>query len=117
MLSLDLEAAPFRDLVLVCSKCAAKAGRGSRLKTELRGEIKTALKTRGVRKVRVLETGCLDICPKNGQTLAVGGLLAQGRLIVVPAKADGESVVDLLMNSTPPLVRPGARETADRLAD
>jgi len=92
-----LESAPWSDVVLICAKCAAKLGRGHKGKTELRGEIKSALKKQGLNKdVRVVETTCLDLCPKGGQTIATSRQLAKGRLSVVGPEADGETVVKLL---------------------
>ncbi len=97
-----LETAPWTEVVLVCAKCAAKAGRGRKGKTELRAEIKQALKRRGLGKsVRVLETGCMDLCPEGGQTVATGRQLGQGRLCVVGAQTDGEAVADLLFPLKP----------------
>jgi predicted metal-binding protein len=91
------EPAPWTEVVLVCAKCAAKLGRGSKGKTELRGEIKQALKRRGLgHSVRVVETGCLDLCPKDGQTVATGRQMGQGRLSVFAPEADGERVVKVL---------------------
>lgn len=92
-----LEPAPWSDVVLICAKCAAKLGRGRKGKTELRGEVKHALKLSGLSKsVRVAEITCLDLCPKGGQTIATGRQLAKGSLTVVGPKADGEDVVKLL---------------------
>jgi predicted metal-binding protein len=91
------ETAPWSDIVLVCAKCAAKAGRGHKGKTELRGELKRALKRRGLGdSVRVVDSSCLDLCPKDGQTIASGRQLAEGRLLVVEPDASGEDVAGLL---------------------
>ena len=91
------EPAPWSEVVLICAKCAAKLGRGRKGRTELRGEIKHALKHRGLGKqVRVVETTCLDLCPKNGQTIATRRSLAEGRLCVFAADADGTTVVGRL---------------------
>jgi len=98
------EPAPFDDVVLICAKCAAKLGRGRKGKTELKGEVKDALKRHGLGKsVRVAETTCLDLCPKNGQTIALGGGLAEGRLWVLDADADGDTVAKLVLESRSPL--------------
>jgi hypothetical protein len=91
------EDSPWSEVVLVCAKCAAKLGRGRKGKTELRGEIRHALKARGLgKRVRVVETGCLDLCPKDGQTVATGRLLSKGRLAVFGARANGQDVVHRL---------------------
>jgi hypothetical protein len=95
MADTHIEDAPWSEVVLVCAKCAAKLGRGRKGKTELRGEIRHALKARGLgKRVRVVETGCLDLCPKDGQTIATGRQLAKGRLAVFGPRADGDEVVE-----------------------
>ena len=43
---------------------------------DLRGEIKHALKHAGHRELRVIACGCLDLCPKDGVTIARGRDLA-----------------------------------------
>jgi hypothetical protein len=91
-----IEPAPWSDVVLVCAKCAAKLGRGHKGKSELRGEIKQAVKLAGLKGVRVADVGCLDLCPKNGQTVATSRQMAEGRLMVVGPQADGAAVVRLL---------------------
>ena len=95
------EPAPWSDVILICAKCAAKLGRGRKGKTELRGEIKHALKRRGLgHAVRVVETTCLDLCPKGGQTVATKSQIADGRLSVFGPEADGEAVVKVLFGRT-----------------
>ncbi len=107
------EPAPWSEVVLVCAKCAAKLGRGHRGKTELRGEIKQALKHHGLGKtVRVVEVSCLDLCPKGGQTVATARQLAAGRLTVVGPQADGAAVVRLLFDPASPLL--GGAAGSDR---
>ena len=56
-------------MVFVCEKCGKHAEcSGKDLRQELRGE----LKERGRKgAVRVVLTGCLDICPKNGVALGL----------------------------------------------
>jgi hypothetical protein len=90
------EAAPWSEVILVCVKCAAKLGRALHGKSELRGDIKRALKDRGIKGVRVLDTTCLDLCPKGGQTLALGRELASGTLRVLDEDGDADGVVNWL---------------------
>ena len=59
------------ELVFVCSKCMKRQDR-----EDLRGEIKQALKNAGHRELRVVACGCLDLCPKDGVTVARGRDLA-----------------------------------------
>ena len=95
------EPAPWSEVVLICAKCAAKLGRGRKGKTELRGEIRHALKRRGLgHDVRVVETGCLDLCPKGGQTIATARRMSEGHLSVFEPEADGERVVKVLFGRT-----------------
>jgi predicted metal-binding protein len=96
-LTAKIEPAPWSDVVLVCAKCAAKLGRGRKGRSDLRGEIKQALKQAGLKGVRVADVGCLDLCPKGGQTVAVGRQMANGRLTVVGPQANGAAVVRLLL--------------------
>jgi hypothetical protein len=87
-------------VILICSKCAAKLGRGHKGKTELRGEVKHALKKAGLGgRVRVVDTTCLDLCPKGGQTVAIGAQLSQGILTFMGPEADGRQVVEALLGS------------------
>lgn len=59
--------APFHRLVLVCGKCLRKRDR-----EDLRGELRKALKQAGRKDVRVVLSGCLDLCPDDGVTVARG---------------------------------------------
>lgn len=45
-------------VVLICSKCGQEAER-------IKGELKSLCKERMGSDVRVINTGCLDICPEN----------------------------------------------------
>lgn len=93
------EAAPWSDLVLVCSKCLRKQGR-----EELRGELKRALKHAGRRDVRVVVSGCLDVCPKDGVALARGADLGARppRVSVADASATPDALARWALEGTPP---------------
>ena len=84
--------APWPDVVLVCAKCARKAGR-KRFAKELKGALKAS--GSGAR-ARVVEVGCLDLCPKRRLTLATGSDLAKGRLWVLPGSIDAEEAAGQL---------------------
>ena len=80
-----LARAPFREAVLVCGKCSRKlaGGFGRKGGRGLRGELKRAWKASGREgKLRVVETPCLGLCPKQRQVAATGVSLAAGRLWV-----------------------------------
>jgi predicted metal-binding protein len=95
--------ADWRDVVLVCRKCAKKLDGGfgedgdETLAKALRRSLDAGrggkVKTRR-REVAVVEVGCLDICPKR----AVVALRASepGRWILVPEGADLDDVAERL---------------------
>lgn len=53
-------------VVMICSKCGQEAER-------IRGELKTLCKQRMGSDVRVINTGCLDICPENKIAITIAG--------------------------------------------
>ncbi len=89
--------APFADAVLVCGRCARKlpGGRGK----GVRKALKAALKSRRWGKVRVVETRCLDLCPKRRQVLASWRTLAEGKLLVVAPGFDPDAALEQLMGA------------------
>ena len=63
------------EVVFVCAKCMKRQDR-----REVRKELKRALKQSGRRDVHVIASGCFDLCPKRGVTIARGrdlGVFAQ----------------------------------------
>lgn len=93
--------APFRGVVLVCGKCARKLdgeGFGRRGREPLRKAFKRALKGGPWgRKVRVVETACLGLCPRRRQVVATPATLAAGRLLVLEPGADAANVLTTLL--------------------
>lgn len=92
--------APFRAAVLVCGKCSRKldGGFGKRGREPARKALKRALKSGAWgRKVRVVETSCLGLCPKRRQALASPEGLAAGRLLAASPGADAEALLDALL--------------------
>ncbi|MGB4857993.1 MAG: hypothetical protein WBP11_01570, partial [Dokdonella sp.] len=69
--NIESAAVGWSELVFVCSKCMKRQDR-----EDLRGELKRALKHAGHRELRVVACGCLDLCPKEGVTIARGRDLA-----------------------------------------
>lgn len=70
-LALRTEPAPWSRVVLLCTKCMRRQDR-----EDLRGDLRKALKQAGRRDVRVVLSGCLDLCPDDGVTVARGVDLA-----------------------------------------
>ncbi len=78
-------AGPWHDLLLVCRKCSRKldGGFGPEGTDTLPRAVKHALREAGRRReVRILEVGCLGVCPKNAVTVMRGA--DPGRMLVVP---------------------------------
>ncbi len=76
MKDIETVATPWREVVLVCGKCGKKldGGFGKKRRDKLRSVLKMALKEAGRRRsVRVAETGCLGLCPKNAVSLLRAG--------------------------------------------
>lgn len=93
-------AAPFAEIVMVCAKCAKRQGVGAKA---VRGGLKRALKAdRRGRKVRVVETGCLGLCPKRSLTLATAGSLGAGRLLVLDPALEPAAMLDALLPARHP---------------
>jgi hypothetical protein len=79
------QVASWRDLVIVCRKCGGrlKGGFGEDGRDDLRSVLRDGLRAVGrKRDVRVIETGCLGICPK-GAVVAIRGS-EPGRILLVP---------------------------------
>lgn len=65
---LPSESAPWRDIIVLCSKCMRRQDR-----EDLSGDLRKALKHAGRKDIRVVVSGCLDLCPDDGITVARGG--------------------------------------------
>ena len=62
---------PWSDVIILCRKCGKKrdGGFGKKRKESLKAALRQATRDSGRRRqIRVLETGCLGICPKDGVT-------------------------------------------------
>lgn len=62
---------PWREVIILCRKCGKKrdGGFGPKQKETLKTVLRQALRDGGRRReVRVMETGCLGLCPKDGVT-------------------------------------------------
>lgn len=62
--ALRSEPAPWSQIVVLCSKCMRRQDR-----EDLRGDLRKALKQAGRKDVRVVLSGCLDLCPDDGVTV------------------------------------------------
>jgi hypothetical protein len=89
--------APFAQAVFVCGKCARKFPGGRKA---VRKALKTALKSRRWGKVRLVETRCLDLCPKHRQVLASAMTLARRKLVVVEPGFEAVAALEELLGPT-----------------
>lgn len=88
---IDRRQAPWQDLVLLCRKCGGKlkGGFGDEGRDDLRSALRDGLREAGRRRdFRVVETGCLGICPKGGVVALRGS--DPGRILIVP---QGQAIV------------------------
>jgi predicted metal-binding protein len=101
----SLAKAPAAHTIFVCAKCAKKLPGHPGAKA-VRAVLKDALKrlgpTRGWGKVRIVQAGCFDLCPKRRQVLASGETLAHGRLVVVDADLQADAALGALLNARSP---------------
>ena len=99
--------APFARAVFVCGKCARKLGKrgfGPEGREPLRKALKRAVKDgewKAGGKVRIVETACLDLCPKGRQAAATEDSLRRRRLFVVDPGASAQGVLTRLLGPPP----------------
>ena len=94
---LDPIRAPWDGIVLVCRKCSKKLGGGfgPKGKQGLAKALRAELKDTGRRRaVRVVEVGCLSLCPKGAVTVA--GAAHPGAVLAVPGRTEPEAVLTAL---------------------
>jgi len=78
--------APWRNVAMVCGKCSRKlkGGFGKKRKQDLAQVLKGALKEAGRRReLRVVEVGCLGLCPKRAITVATSA-----HVMAIPESTD-----------------------------
>ena len=103
--AIPMTEAPWREIAMVCGKCSRKlhGGFGKKGKHGLADVLKDALKAAGRRReVRVVEVGCLGLCPKRAVTAVSSA--QPGQVLAVPSGADAAQVLarlSLAAASTP----------------
>lgn len=85
----------WRDIVFVCGKCQRKlkGGFGPNGGQDFEKALSRALwpEKKAVRTVGIVETRCLDVCPRGGVTVARAG--DPGELLVIAAGTPMETVI------------------------
>jgi predicted metal-binding protein len=91
-------ATPWREVIILCRKCGKKldGGFGRKRKETLKTTLRQALREAGRRRdVRIMETSCMGICPKQGVTAL--NATYPGTVHVVPAGSNGEDALRTLL--------------------
>jgi len=89
---------PWTDVIVVCRKCGKKrdGGFGDKRKQSLKAVLRQALRESGRRRqIRVMETGCLGICPKDGVTAL--NATRPGMLRVIATGSNGPAALEALL--------------------
>ncbi len=89
--------ASWRELVVLCRKCSGKleGGFGDEGRDDLRTVLRRALREAGRRRdVRIIETGCLGVCPKRAVVALRGSM--PGQLLIVSQGQPAAGVLDSL---------------------
>ena len=90
--------APWDGVVLVCRKCSKKldGGFGPKGRQPLAKALRDGLKAMGRRRaLRVVEVGCLSLCPKGAVTVV--GPAQPGAVLVVPKRMEAREVLAALL--------------------
>ena len=90
--------APWSAIAIACRKCGKKLGGGFGPEGDekLSRAVRTHLRATGDRKaLRVIETGCLGVCPKGAVTAI--RVDRPGEFIVIPAGTSGQGLVASLL--------------------
>jgi predicted metal-binding protein len=88
-----------RPPVLICKKCLKRSGDGPKLKRALKSEVKRRSIAQGTKRPRVVQTGCLGICPKRAVVLTTGATLDRGEYLLL---GNIESIADAATMLMPP---------------
>ena len=92
--SIPATAAPWQQVALLCGRCSRKLGGGfgKKGKHDLKAVLRDAAKAAGQRRaVRVVEVGCLGLCPKRA--VSAVSSVRPGEVLMVPAGAEGAAVL------------------------
>lgn len=87
----------WKAIILLCGKCARKldGGYGPEGKDKLRHMLREALKETGHRRdVRIIETRCMGVCPKNATTMVAAS--RPDIIFVIPQGTSSEATLKLV---------------------
>ena len=85
---------PFDGVILVCQKCLKKLGKEGKM---LRKTLKQGAREQfGKKAVRILRTGCFDLCPKGSITVGATGKTNPLRLAAINPGASADQIFGAL---------------------
>lgn len=96
-------ASDWQDIVFICTECTHRSTDDE--VASLRKWLKRELKSRGLKKrIRVVECGCLGLCPRRGVALARGSELAttQHKKLRVHRSGDDPQALVEWLTAAPP---------------
>lgn len=89
---------PWQACAFVCRKCSKKVGgkQGKRFARNLREALRSRFGKKGS---RVVEVGCLDLCPKDRIVVGITSATAPLKLILASAESPPDQILEALMPS------------------
>ncbi|PJZ50429.1 hypothetical protein [Leptospira saintgironsiae] len=97
--SVESVSADWEEAILICSKCAMKInGETNGRKTRLKSELKDALRSEGIKGVKVLEVSCLDVCERNRIAIGSSKNSQMGKHILLsPPGISGRKLLPIIL--------------------
>ena len=98
---------PWNTVILLCGKCARKmeGGYGVKGKETLRSVLRAELKIKGYgRGIRLIETRCMGLCPKNEVTVLNAG--RPDCILTVPKGVMADQLIEQILRPDRDLARP-----------
>ena len=87
-------------IVLVCAKCVRKHDEGKAIHRVLKTEARRAAAAAGKRKIRVIKTACLGLCPKRAIVVGSPATLAEGDVLLVRTESEMAAALPRLVPGT-----------------
>lgn len=90
-----------RPVVLYCGKCLKRCDDGKALRRALKRGAGARAEEIGARKVRLVEAGCLGLCPKGALVAASAATLARGEAVLLRDPAEVAAALPALLPCPP----------------
>ncbi|ABD89671.1 conserved hypothetical protein [Rhodopseudomonas palustris BisB18] len=83
--------------VLICRKCLSRVDDGKALKRALKSALKQRSQAQGVKRPRLVITGCLGICPKRAVVAASAATLQRDEYLLLKEAGEAGEAAGVLM--------------------